>query len=164
MQQLALLIPLILTLFALLSVLAWFFPRLTAGVLLTVTAVVVAVVASLELEAAGLTEAYAYVTGFALAQPTLMVLATFPCRFDSGAYWQPGRLPTIALDLTLGVVVGAILGTFAVFSLSQLGLLAGDRGTAALSVVSLGSVLTYLYRTRHFRTATADSSLTAVSL
>jgi hypothetical protein len=162
MQQLAVLIPLLLALFALLSVLAWFVPRLTVGVLLTVTAIVVAVTTSVELEAAGLSEAYAYVAGFALAQPALMVLATLPGHVDSGAYWQPGRLPTIALDLSLGVVVGAMLGSLAVLALSQLGLLAGDRGTAALTAVSLGAVLTYLYRTRRFRTDTADNSLTAV--
>lgn len=163
-QQLALLVPLVLTLFVLLSAFAWFFPRLTGGVLLTITAVVVAVVATLELEDAGLSKAYAYVVGYALAQPTILILMTLPAQFDAREYWQLGRLPTIALDTLLHIASGLILGVLAVAALSELGLLAGDRGTAALSAVTLGSALTFLYRTRRFRSDTSDDSLTAVSL
>ena len=151
MQLLALLVPLGVTGFVLLGVCGWFFPRGTAGVVLTLAAAAVAIVATLELEAAGLSEAYAYAGGFALAQPLLVILMTLPDRFDARAYWRPERLPTIALDVTLVVVVGTAVGALAVFSLGQLDLLAGDRGTAALSAVSLGSLGAFLRRTRRFR-------------
>ncbi|MFD1587727.1 hypothetical protein ACFR9U_12095 [Halorientalis brevis] len=151
MQLPALLVPLGVTGFLLLAVCAWVFPRGTAGVVLTLTAAAVAIAATLELKAAGLPEAYAYVIGFALAQPLLVILMTLPERFDARAYWRPERLPTIALDVALAVAVGTAVGALAVFSLASLDLLAGDRGTASLSAVALGSLFTFLARTRRFR-------------
>jgi len=165
MQLLALLVPLSVTGFLLLGVCAWVFPRGTAGVVLTLTAAAVAVAATLELQATGLSEAYAYVAGFALAQPLLVILMTIPERFDARAYWRPDRLPTIALDVALVVAVGTAVGAFAVFSLASLDLLAGDRGTAALSAVALGSLFTFLGRTRRFRgDGDAPPALTTVVL
>src|SRR6056297_2489825 len=151
MQLSALLVPLGVTGFVLLGVCAWVFPRGTAGVVLTLTAAAVAIAATLELETAGLSEAYAYAIGFALAQPLLVILMTLPDRFDARAYWRPERLPTIALDVALVVAVGAAVGAITVFSLASLDLLAGDRGTASLSAVALGSLFTFLGRTRRFR-------------